>query len=240
MATIIFWLFVGLILISFSVFTEPNDFLANGTTYLGWVLFIIQLSYNKSDKFNIMINKLNHYIFNIGSYTSVEIKYKVNTNIEIFHDSAERFYNKFEDQVEIFKKVSNCRYSIELDKLKMDLFFDEDTNEIFLEFRETGIGYRDTLHYLEHDVQEVVESFTEIINPIFKDYYLNIRFGKSNPFYGFYLKKLSKEEVVNYHVSIKNSKSFIEIDEKHLNLRSSTQQDFILSAKKYLAITTIN
>src|SRR5699024_5956743 len=90
------WLFV-ILLVSVTTISNPNSFFVNGTIICGWLLFIIQLTWNHSETFYMHIKSLWFYIKNPDCIWNMMVEYELKLNQHTFENVEAVFHELFSE-----------------------------------------------------------------------------------------------------------------------------------------------
>lgn len=226
---------ISLILIIVNVIINPTSFFVNGTIILGWLLFAIQLTWNQSEKFYMTIKRCWFYMKNPECVWNMEIEYQGNFDRSTFDKLDSVFLNKGDNQRII--PISNTRKIYKLDTLSFEISLNEQNNTLHLSLQDLEVSYRRSRKIIEDELGKLLEEINNKIKADNTHYSLIINFNDFNPYYGFFIRRLSAKDIQFFNVKFNIENDKVSIGKKSMEINTTSLQKLTTFSKEYLALS---
>lgn len=231
---IIGW-FIVFVLISSILIISSESFLINGTVILGWLLFMLQFTWNYSEFFYIKIKKLWFLIKNPDCVWDMSVEFKGNFNEQIF-EGIDRALLDYTNDVDI-QVLSNLRRGYRVKTFNFELVYDEHYEVFRFKLNKLELSYRRSRNILEQEANYLLEMLSKELKEDSAEYYFNISFQEFNPFYGFFLRRLNAREIQNFNVAFNVDNNKVSINKESIDIYTTSLQKLNQISKKYLTLS---
>ena len=228
-------IFVGII---GYIFIDFNNFIINGVTIVGWLLFFFQTVYNATPQFKISLDRLKIYISNPTINWSFLLVHKFN---ELGDQVSNDVFGVVEDYLmtqndfKIEKRNNNSSlYTIRGYLIRLTIR--EDENTIQLEIGDKDISYRESLKIISQ-ISNHLERLNIFLKSDEQEYYVSMQIANINPFRGILINNIDNLNIESFRVKLSNKYGKIDVYNDCIELYSSSISNIIMLSKKYLHIS---
>jgi len=232
----------AILLLSLFVYTvwfQKSWFWINGTMLLGWVLFVVQMLYNRGDRLYWFIQKAKYSVINPDtqwdltvSYTSPQIDTTVIPAVQKALTKA-----AIVDRPTI-RSISKQRFEIRADELTIEVYVEDQSLHVM--FTKIPVSFRGSNRTIDHRITPVLEELEACLLIEKKSYWLTVYFGDMNPYFGLYIQRLGQQSVSEMNIRVKtNELDQIEISKQKLTISTATLNELGATAKKYLTLSEL-
>lgn len=218
------WLMVAMVV----VFTikAPDQFFSNGTTIIGWILFAIQLTYNKSTVLQKKIKRMWLTFLNKENIWNIGVRWHtLYTNVEVLDNLDQTLFNEFANKTIKVQQLSKVRRNYRVGTIIFDVNIKQDEGKVIVDFFDLEVGYRRTNQLLDRDILQIIEKMKLLFKPDQEFYSARVTFGSKNPYIDFLFRKDSEDKVEKFQVKSNNGKSNIVINKNNIEINSRTYND---------------
>ena len=182
---VLFGSLIALVILGCMVFKYPNWFIANGTLLLGWILFIMQIAYNRSETLYWIIQKVKYYVVNPDTQWDLSIRYhSKNINTELLPLVQNGLIKAAKIDRPTIRKYSLNSFEIRADELNIEVSFDEENNYLEVFFTKIPVSFRGSQRMIEQRIVPILEEIENKTQISDKTYWLTVYFGNINPYFG--------------------------------------------------------
>lgn len=228
------WLFV-ILLVSVTTISNPNSFFVNGTIICGWLLFIIQLTWNHSETFYMHIKSLWFYIKNPDCIWNMMVEYELKLNQHTF-ENVEAVFHELFSEVKI-TVISNIRRLYKLETINVEVSIDIKLNKIRLHIDNLEVSYRRSRNIIDKELGKLLEKLAYKLKIDNSDYYFNISFKEFNPYYGFFIRRLNAKDINSFNVIFNVEDEKVTINKESIEIHTTSLQKLNTISKEYLSLS---
>ncbi|MCL7871008.1 hypothetical protein [Bacillus altitudinis] len=225
---------VTISLISINLFASPTSFFTNGTTILGWMLFALQLSYRKSEMLFIFCQKIYLDFKNPDCSWNMDIEFTGDFSRDIFKkiDSI-----LLKDAYCKMSLLSNTRRRYKVKTIHFEVSLDEYHNKLNFFMDDLDISYRRSKKIIQNEIGTLLDEISAVLKPDNSLYAVDIKFKKSNPYYGYYLKKIHSKNIKEFNINFKINEDNVIITKDSFKFTATSLHKLSTYSKKYLTIS---
>lgn len=230
---IIFGWSAVVILISSVLIMGSESFFINGTVILGWILFMLQLTWSNSEFFYINIKKVWFHIKNPDCMWNMQVEYEGD-----FDGSTYNKINKvFERQQSDFKliKLSESRALYKLNSLQFEIV--NEHNLIRVQLEDIEVSFRRSRRIIDEELAGLLEDLSKVLKEDNSNYYFNVSFKEFNPYYGFFIRRLNAKEISTFNVKFNVENNKVSINKNSIEIHTSSLQKLNQFSKEYLSLS---
>lgn len=233
------WKYIGLlilwVIVAFLIFFMVKDnsqFFANGTIIIGWILFALQLTYNKTSKFKHFLNhiyskylKQTDIIWDVSIIMSSKINEKHLDKFEI------KLFETYQaNQIKVHQ-LSSKRRDYRVGTLKFEInAYEEQTRVVF---QDMDTNYRRTKEFLETNIDELLGVLRLVVKPDREQINVRLSMPKHNPYLSKYIDK--NRDMIDYiRIDIKENNTKFSIRKDSIDISSENYNEIKSDIKKLL------
>lgn len=231
---IIGWVIVC-VLISSAIVSKPNAFFINGTILCGWLLFMIQLTWNQSETFYMHIKRYWFLIKNPDCIWNMMVEYKIDIDENTFN-KIDAVFNEHFSETKIIV-LSNIRRIYKLDTFGIEVSIDESEKVLNLHIDNLEISYRRSRNVIDQELGELFEKLSQTMQVKKTEYYFNIGFREFNPYYGFFIRRLNAKDINAFNVKFNVDNDKVTISKKSMEIHTTSLQKLSIITKEYLSLS---
>ena len=201
----------------------------------GWLLFIIQLTWNHSETFYLYIKKIWFLIKNPDCIWDMVVEY----NLEIDEKIFEKIDNKFNEHFSEIKIIplSNVRRIYKLDTIGIEVSIDEINNQLRLHIDKLEISFRRSRKIIDNELGVLFESLSQELKVDQSEFYFKVIFKEFNPYYGFFMRRLNSKDINTFNVKLNVENEKVTIGKKTIEIYSTSLQKLNVLSKQYLTLS---
>jgi hypothetical protein len=231
---LIVWI-VTILLILGNIIVNPTSFITNGTILLGWLLFAIQLTWNQSEKFYMLVKRLWFHIKNPECVWNMEVTYHGDFDKRTFDTIDKVFLDKAKNKKII--PISHTRKIYNLDTLSFEVSLNENEGTLQMSLLDLEVTYRRSKRIIEEDIAILFEEINSKLKTDKSLYSLIIYFNDYNPYYGFFVRRMKAKDIQTFNVKFNVESDKVSIGKKQIEINTSTLQNLNTFSKNYLALS---
>jgi len=228
------WLIAFGLLVYSLIYTENWAF--NGTVILGWLLFAIQLTMSHSETIYLLVKKIWFNIINPDCLWNMQV---------VFEGSYERMaLNRIEEALRTRNKkisniltVSNVRKIFTLGSVRFEVTVDEQKGTIYFSIHDMEVSFRRSKKLIENELSALFETMQMVLKPDAGQYGLNVEFKGINPYFGFFVRRLSAEDVQRFHVTFKVENDSVAVTKDSIEINTDSLQHLRVLSTHYLSLS---
>ena len=236
-------LFIGvgiacLIGIVYAMLNYPSQ----GATILGWALFLGQLAYSYSERLYWLLQSVKCYAVNPETQWSLSVRYSLDDWDETTMAAVRHALGTaaVRDRPTI-RDLSSHRFEIRADELTMEVVTSHDEGcylEVF--FEKLPVSFRGSEKAMSERIRPALESLEGKIRARTKQYHLTVYFGKLNPYFGLYMRRLRQEDISLMTIKVTNHpEGMLDISKEKISIYTSSLGRLDDSVKKYLTLSEL-
>lgn len=221
------------ILLILGLVINPNAFIVNGTIVLGWLLFAFQLTWNQSEYFYMRVKSIWFIIKNPDCVWNVHVDFNGQFDYDIF----EKLDSVFTSQCDQYKIVplSNTRRLYKINTLTYEVILSPQSIQVQL--NDLEISYRRSKTIMEQELGVLLEQLSKVIKEDTSEYFLNINFKEYNPYFGYFIRRLSSREINSFNVTLKLENDKVTVNKESIEIYTSSLQKLQNLSKEYLTLS---
>lgn len=231
----IVWLFAILLIIS--IFVYPEEFFAIGTNIIGWFLFALSYTYNKSDRFFLFTNRLAFFIKNPDCIWNLEIKLTNVSNVNLLDTLEKNIISKFNDDNVKITPLSKTRRQYKVGTFIFDLFVNTDDKYVIFSMYDLEVSYKRANIIFDGKLNDIINEVRKITTPDNEKYSVKIGFQHINPYFGLFVKKLQMNKIDYFNVKFQFEQNNVSVYRNSIEINSSNYENLIKTAKSYLTLS---
>ncbi|PKU51250.1 MULTISPECIES: hypothetical protein [Lysinibacillus] len=220
------------VLMIINIKINPSSYFANGTIILGWLLFALQLSWNKSEWFYLTCKNLWYKFTNPECIWNMSIEYYGTFNEQVFEKLDQIFLNKESSKV---LQVSNVRRIYKVGTLSFEVVIDRES--IRIELSDLEVSYRRSTHIIKTELGNILEDIPSKLKNDRCEYYLDIYFKGENPYYGLYLRRLDIRDIETFKIQFNIQNEKIVVNKERISINTNSLQSLRNFSEEYLTIS---
>lgn len=228
------WIFVTLLII-FILAYNPNSLFVNGTIVFGWLLFILQITWNNSETLYIHLKKYWFLIKNPDCIWNMVVEFDGDFDEETFK-ILDNVINDYTDKIKI-TTISNVRRIYKLDTLSFELTIDKKERTLRLHIDNMEISFRRSRTIIDKELGILFEKISQSLRVINSEYYFNISFREFNPYYGFFIRRLNANDINSFNVTFNVEDQHVTINKKSMEIYTTSLQKLNVISKEYLSLS---
>jgi hypothetical protein len=220
--------------------------------FILWITTFIKMLYDTWDRFNLTINRVKARLFNVATTWEISAEYSVNSiDNEYILDGITQSIKAVFPSIK-FKENSRYQKTIQINDFTFfiresldsssSLLGNEDSVSIHIEIAKVTIPFRQTEDVLDRDILPIFNLVEKSLLPQTSKYILDINYGKNNPFYGLYVKRLPIDKIMKFSCEISEdiagNKTYITIGAKKVTIISNNSNNLSFVSRKYLLMST--
>ncbi|MBO8169304.1 MAG: hypothetical protein H0Z35_09000 [Thermoanaerobacteraceae bacterium] len=229
---------VSFVLILFYVVYKPEEFLIQGPLILGWVLFTLQFTYNNSEKFYLLIQRIVFNIKNPDCIWNMEVQMTGDFDREIFKKIDELFYSK--DQNLKIYDISNTRKIYKLSTISFEISVKEDEGTINISVQDLEVSYRRAKNIIDKELAKIFENLQLSLKPDNNSFGLHVEFKGFNPYFGFFIRRLNASTISSFNITIKIEEDCVAVYKNSIDISTKSFQSLNNLSKDYLAFSPLD
>ncbi|MDY7044389.1 hypothetical protein RVS70_09245 [Virgibacillus sp. M23] len=227
------WILVVLFVLII-VIQNPTPFFVNGTIILGWLLFMLQLTWTHSEYFYMVIKKVWFTIKNPDCIWKMQVEYSG----DFEEDIVEKVDKVFNMQNQELKQInlSSSRRLYKVGTLSFELVV-ENNKKIRLQLEDLEISYRRSKKIIDEELSVLLEQLSRSIKEDHCEYYFNINFKEFNPYYGFFIRRLNSKDINTFSIKFNIENDKVTINKKSIDVHTTSLQKLNSFSKTYLSLS---
>ena len=202
-------LIVGVFVLSFT-FPDRVGFwdetLQAITVGMGWVLFILQYLYSKSERFYVLANTLRLWLTNETT--------QWNFTVDLYGCSAEDPLREVWSAVSQQNGQARCWHSDDTSLIvnmpgytlrvfvagkPSPLSYDaDDLPTVCIQVSNLELPFRSFRKRIENEAMPLIKGVVDVLSPATEKYAVKIGFSSTNPYFGFFVRRLDLPRVVSF------------------------------------------
>lgn len=212
----------------------------NSSTLLGWLLFFINYLYYHLDWFYWICQKAKYTILNPDTTWDLTVRYKLK-------DIEPATLNVLQEQIgkaaildrPIIRYLSSNRFEIRADELSIEVYIDMEHTIVDVIFSKIPVSFRGSQRTIEKRILPILEAIEKELVINTKNYWLKVYFGRLNPYFGLYMKRLHQKDISEMYIKIGDSKNdtTLELSQETLTIMTESLSDLTEKARKYLTLS---
>lgn len=227
-----------------------NKYLESVSIGLGWVLFLFQYFYAKSEKFYIRINNFRLWLTN----ETTKWNFSVDMVAPSTSFSTEKIWKIIKNQTDNSSKWHEDRESIIINMhgYTLRVFqsqvpgyetgFLEYGGRINIQISNLELPFRSFRNKIENEIIPLTQNIIDQIKPEKKKFVAKITFSSLNPYFGYFIRKLEIPKVVSFNCDFFESnfgdnKPVIRIRKDSLEIVANDLHAMHILSKKYIAMS---
>ena len=226
------WIIV-MSLVFFSVVKNPNSFIVNGTIIVGWLLFAIQLTWNQSERFYMWFKNIWFNLKNPDCMWNMQVEFEGDFERNIFEKLDEVFSTKSENYK--ITPISNVRKLYKINAITYEVVVSP--NQIRVQLQDLEVSFRRSKVIIQKELGGLLENLSRVLKEDKCDYYLSIEFKESNPYFGFFLRRLNAKDISAFNVKFKVDDERITINKKTIEVHTESLQSLRSFSEEYLSLS---
>jgi hypothetical protein len=224
------WVIVAFLI--FFIVKDNSQFFANGTIIIGWVLFALQLTYNKTSKLKQFSNHIyNKYLKQTDIIWDVSITMSSNINEKHLDNFEIKLFESYDaNQIKVHQ-LSSKRRDYRVGTLKFEINAYEDQTRVVFQDMETN--YRRTKEFLESNIDELLGILRLVVKPDKEQINVRLRMPKHNPYLSKYIE--TNRGMIDYlRMDIKENNTKFSIRKDSIDISSENYNEIKSDIKKLL------
>lgn len=224
---------VVVILISSVLIIGSESFFINGTVILGWMLFMLQFTWNYSENFYMNFKKWWFFIKNPDCLWNMQVEYigsfdekTIATISEVFAKQQREFK---------FIQLSDSRVLYKLRSLTFEIVIEHNIVRIHLEDLE--VSFRRSQRIIEEELALLLEDLSRALKEDESNFYFNVNFKQFNPYYGFFIRRLKAKDISTFNVKFNVEDDKVTINKDSIEIYTSSLQKLNQFSKRYLSLS---
>jgi hypothetical protein len=174
---------------------------------LGWALFLLQYLYNKSEIFYVQVNKLKLWTTNETT--------KWNFTVDFYHSKKSGSLEKISSLIAKHDPksitwhkdhssliVNLPGYTIRIIEAQARNSFEGKDQVITVQVSNLELPYRSFKKKIDSEIIPLLSEITSVAKPASQKYVAKIGFSDTNPFFGYFVRKLDLPKVVSFTCDI--------------------------------------
>lgn len=229
---IIVWI-LSISLVVISLWINPNGFFANGTIIIGWLLFALQLTWNKSEFFYLKVKSIWFIIKNPECIWNLHVEYYGEFDETVF-DKLDSLFTKGIHEIKI-TQLSKSRKIYRVGTLSFEVVFFHDNVSVRLQDLE--VSYRRSKTIIENELNSIFEGITKTLKEDNTKYFLNVNFKEFNPYFGFFIRRLNSREISTFNVKLNVDSEKVTIGKEKIEIYTNSLSKLQTLSKDYLTLS---
>lgn len=226
------WLLtLGLVLIS--LWVNPPSFITNGTIILGWLLFALQLTWNKSELFYLKVKSLWFIIKNPDCVWNIHVEYYGQFD-ECTFEKLDALFSNGTNEIKIIQ-LSKSRKIYRVGTLSFEVVFSQDN--ISVRLQDLEVSYRRSKTIMEDELNSLFEGITKTLREDRTKYFLNVNFKEFNPYFGFFIRRLNSREINTFNVKLNVENEKVTIGKEKIEIYTNSLSKLQSLSKDYLTLS---
>lgn len=227
--------FLVILIVLIAVLSNSEAIFVNGTIIFGWLLFIIQLTWNQSETFYLYFKKFWFLIKNPDCVWNMMVEYDLDLDETVF-DKIDHIFNQHFSKIRIIT-LSNIRRIYKLDTLAIEVSIDENYNKLRLHIDNLEISFRRSREIIDNELGVLFESLSQKLKVDNSEYYFKIGFKEFNPYYGFFIRRLNAKDITTFNVKFNVENEKVTIGKKTMEIYTTSLQKLNVLSKQYLTLS---
>jgi hypothetical protein len=229
-AILIPWAIV--IFLTFFIVKDNSQFFANGTILIGWVLFALQLTYNKTNKLKHFLTHIyNKYLKQTDIIWDVSITMSSKVNEKHLDNFEIKLFESYQANKIKVHQLSSKRREYRVGTLKFEINACEDQTRVVFQDMETN--YRRTKEFLESNIDELLNLFRLVFKPDKEQINVRLSLPNHNPYLSKYIDK--NRDMIDYmRIDIKENNTKFSIRKDSIDISSENYNEIKSDIKKLL------
>lgn len=231
-----------------------SEWLSVLTFFSGWILFLLKVLYERVDKLYLWVNYGKSWLFNQTSLWDLDIEYTGKFTSTIINEINNIIMKNFQN----YKTVYNSSNSLNMlvDGININILLTEETeavdgtteyfNNLNIDLRDIRAPFRETKNLINKMVSvlssiddKLLTTYKHIDN---KKYSATIKFRKTNPYFGLYVKRLKLKKLDSFTCVFDVSQTDEDSDKvlvgkENICIASKKLTSFQSLSLKYLALS---
>lgn len=219
-----------------------------------WVALVGKILYDNSAKFYFWFTRAYMLI------TNTEVEWSLNVVLQDVHSEDDIVSKIFEDIVHTYSDAKiwhadDHRKIIELPSLGCNIRLEEklvgdsldnEEIELFFSISELVVPFRKSEYISEQVILLINNILLQRVSTNKQKYTLRIKFGKNNPYFGLFVRKLrvSDQNSINFHIefneSVGHKEEKIQVSTDYVTLVTQNLTNLQVLAKRYVTLATID
>lgn len=230
----VLWVVITILLTVFLI-KQPDELLINVPLVLGWILFLLQLTWAKSEKFYLYWKR---FIFNLKNPESLW-----NMRVTFQGDYDRTYFKKIDDLFYQYNKdihitlISNTRKLYRVGSISFEVSINENQGEVNFTIHDLEVSYRRSKNIIEKELNYMFEKIQMELRPKHGDYHLAINFKGFNPYFGFFVRRLNANEIIGFDVTFFIEKDRVAVSKTGIEINTDTIGNLNILSKEYLALS---
>lgn len=226
------WIVV-LVLIVINIIINPGSLFVNGTIIFGWLLFALQLTWNKSERFYMVMKNLWYTVKNPDCIWNMQVELTGYFGEDVF-DKIDHVISNECSEYQIIT-ISNIRKLYKVKTLTYEIVVGP--QQIRLQVDNLEVSFRRSKIIIHKEIGYLLERLSKVLKEDKGDYYLSVDFKKYNPYFGFFVRRLNANEINTFNVKFNIDDEHVSINKKSIEIHTDSLNRLTSFSKEYLSLS---
>jgi len=211
----------------------------NATLIAGWVLFGCKYVFDKEDRVYWLIKRTEYWLINPETLWELSVRYEVpNIDDRLIIVLQKHLCELASLDSPKIRCISNQRFEVTADELHIEVFVDDGYINVF--FAKIPVTFRGSERVIKARISPVLEAIENKIVTKEKIYWLNVYFGRINPYFGLYMRRLHQKDIFEMNIRLRGSDSEgLDISKQKIKITTETLTQLGNSVSKYLTLSKL-
>lgn len=229
---IVVWI-AALLLIGINIIINPHSLFVNGTILFGWLLFAIQITWNQSERFYMLIKKGWFMFKNPDCIWNMQVEFTGSFNYDVFAVIDKVFAEQGKEYKITNLSITRKQYKVGTIKYEVVT----SSEQIRLEVEDLEVSFRRSKNIIQDEIGILLENLSRVLKEDETDYYLNINFKEYNPYFGFFVRRLNAHEINTFNVKFQINNERVSINKSSIELQTDSLNKLTKLSKEYLTLS---
>ena len=230
-----------LFLVVYIIWAKPAWFFENGPALLGWVAFILSVAYQRFDAVYWKVQKWVYAVRNPDTQWDLTVTYQGSKiDLSVLDTVREALCQAAELDRPTVRIISEQRFELRADELFLEVSVAGlgDVGSLDIMVSKLPVSFRRATYTIENRLAPILEAVEQGISVKEKRYWLTAYFGKVNPYFGLYLRRLRPESVKEVHVKVVNNNGeALTIAREKITIFACSLGELSKDARKFLTLS---
>lgn len=224
---IIVSIIIGIISASF-----PQQVWVFAISVAGYVIAGVKILYEQWDKFYLLIQKVKCSLFGLDTLWSMTVKYESNSSNKI-EQVKDILLSSGMTELKIQVITSNI---IEVRTQGLNIqFIDDDMLEVHI--FDMPVTYNRADDLITKTISPLFESIENRLTILNKHYFLAVKFPETNPFLGFYMKKIASKDLLKFDITFNIDNNRVEVCKDRIIVNTTSITELASISKNVLGLS---
>lgn len=231
-----------LFFIGYIIWAKPTWFFEKGPGLLGWVSFITTVAYQRFDAIYWKVQKWKYTLLNPDTQWDLTVSYQgPQVDKNVLDKVRGALCRVAEKDRAVVRAISEQRIEIRADELILEAAVMEaegNNGRLDIMISKLPVSFRGATRTIDTRMAPILEAIEQGISVEEKRYWLTAYFGKVNPYFGLYLRRLRPESVKEVHVRVEKSNGeALTIAREKITISACSLGELSKDARKFLTLS---